>query len=262
MHADNTPFPGDHRPWPTPDSPWLVWMSWRKLLFAHWPVDPELVRPHIPDGLQLDTRDGSAWIGVVPFDMVITPRAMPRFGNQSHFLELNVRTYVREAGTADTNDPAAGKPGVFFFSLDAQRWLAVRAARRLFHLPYFDADMAVERGDRSVRYRSKRTHGGVESAVFDARYTTDRDTCESEPGTLEHYLTERYCLYAHEGDTLYRADVHHGRWPLQPTDLEIRENTLCQRLGFPLDEPPALTHYADRIDVVGWLPEVVSTDRE
>jgi uncharacterized protein YqjF (DUF2071 family) len=245
--TSDTPYPEDHRPWPTPVHPWYVWMSWQKLLFAHWPVDPDLVEPHVPDELTLQTREGAAWIGVVPFDMIIKGRAMPRFGRQSHFLELNVRTYV-------THDD---KPGVWFFSLEAERWLAVRAARALFHLPYFDADMALEEEGDGIVYRSERTHDGVEPARFEGRYEPTGEPYHAEDGSLEHFLTERYCLYAHDGVSLLRADVHHEPWPLQRAEVDIETNTMGDWLEIPLEGEPELAHFARRIDVVGWMPERV-----
>ncbi len=245
--TSETPFPEEHRPWATPIHPWYIWMSWQKLLFAHWPVEPKLVEPHLPDGLTLQTYDSAAWIGVVPFDMVITGRGLPTFGRQSHFLELNVRTYVT----------CEGKPGVWFFSLEAERWLAVRAARRLFGLPYFDADMELERDDGTIHYRSERTHRDVESAEFEGEYRPEGDSYHAEEGTLEHFLTERYCLYAHDGVSLLRADIHHAPWPLQRAEVDLEINTMADWIDIPLEGEPELTHYAPRIDVVGWLPERV-----
>src|SRR5688500_15722341 len=124
-----------HRPWPVPPSPWIMTQTWSKLLFAHWPVPPEQIRPLLPPSVTLDTFDGQAWVGVVPFDIPnIRPRFLPPIPTMAHFLELNVRTYV-------TRD---GKPGVWFFSLDAASRLAVEGARLAFHLPYFNAQMSLK----------------------------------------------------------------------------------------------------------------------
>lgn len=249
--TSHTPFSETHRPWPTPIHPWYIRMSWRHLLFAHWPVAPEEVRPHLPDDLELQTYEGAAWIGVVPFDMYMTGRGLPYLGRQSHFLELNVRTYV-------TRD---GKPGVWFFSLDAERWLAVRGARALFHLPYLDADMDLQYDEETeiVQYRSERIHEGVESAQFEGRYRPRGTPREANPGTLEHFLTERYCLYAHDGISLLRADIHHESWPLQRADVELEVNTMGDWLDIPLEGEPELAHVARRLEVVGWLPERLET---
>src|SRR5437867_5100192 len=119
-----------HRPWPLPSRPWVTTMRWHDLLFLHWPVRPEIIRPLIPNGLELDTFDGAAWIGVVPFRMTgVRLRWLPPLPGISAFPELNVRTYVR----------VRDRPGVYFFSLDAGSRTAVAMARAWFHLPYFHA---------------------------------------------------------------------------------------------------------------------------
>src|SRR3954467_8766290 len=124
-----------HRPWPMPASPWIMTQTWHDLLFAHWPVDARTLQAHLPAGLPLDRHDGQAWIGIVPFHITnLAPRGVPSVPFVSAFPELNVRTYV----TLD------GKPGGFFFSLDAGSAIAVAGARTLFHLPYFTARMHVE----------------------------------------------------------------------------------------------------------------------
>src|SRR6056297_2999786 len=136
------------RTWPLPRQPWVMRMTWSELLFAHWPVEPELVAEHLPAGVTLDTRDGKAWVGVVPFLMSnIAPRWVPPIPGLSRFLELNVRTYVS----------VDGKPGVWFFSLDAESKVAVRVARATFNLPYMDATMSINRRhDGSIAYKSHR----------------------------------------------------------------------------------------------------------
>lgn len=143
---------GEHRPYPLPKGPWAISMSWHDLLFMHWPVPVEALRPHVPPALTLDTFDGSAaWLAVVPFRMSgVRPHFLPAVPALSNFPELNLRTYVTHAG----------KPGIWFFSLDAHNKVAVRLARATFGLPYFDADMAFERGGDTVHYRSVRTHRG------------------------------------------------------------------------------------------------------
>src|SRR5215470_11526964 len=150
-----------HRPWPLPTSPWIMAQSWHDLLFAHWPVDPAVLRSRIPAKLTIDTFDGSAWLGIVPFRMSgVRLRATPALPWLSAFPELNVRTYVT----------AEGKPGVFFFSLDAANPVAVAAARRFFHLPYFRARMSCRPDGDGIRYASQRTHRGAPSAELRGRY--------------------------------------------------------------------------------------------
>src|ERR687894_454117 len=151
----------NHRPYPVPSDPWALSMRWQNLLFMHWPVREDVLRPLIPSALTLDTFDGSAWLGVVPFRMSgVRPRSLPRVPWLSAFPELNVRTYVT----------AEGKPGIWFFSLDAANPVAVRLARATFRLPYFDAEMSCRLKGDGVRYRSVRTHRGAPRAEFAARY--------------------------------------------------------------------------------------------
>ena len=209
-------------------------MRWEDLLFAHWPIGPELLQPFLPNGVELDVRDDCAWLGVVPFRMAETKmRFAPGIPSATSFPELNVRTYVT----------CAGKPGIWFFSLDAGSWLAVRAARQFFHLPYFDARMeASPRGARVV-YSSVRTHRGAPSAEFRAEYAPVGPVIRSAPGSLEHWLTERYCLYSTDPQgMLWRGEIHHSPWPLQTAQASIGRNTMTTPLGFEFSEPPPLLH--------------------
>jgi uncharacterized protein YqjF (DUF2071 family) len=229
-----------HRPWPLPDRPWLLTQSWHDLLFAHWPLDPDVLRGRVPASLPLDLFDGRAWIGVIPFHMTnVAPRGVTLPG-LSAFAELNVRTYV----TLD------GKPGVFFFSLDAASTLAVIGARTLFNLPYYRATMAVQAGTQRVSYRSRRRRGAAE---FAASYGPVDAAAPAEPGTLEYHLTERYCLYAlSRGGEPRRLEIHHRRWPLHVADARIAVNTMAQPIGIDLPASPPLLHFAKRVDVLTW----------
>jgi uncharacterized protein YqjF (DUF2071 family) len=232
-----------HRPWPMPDRPWVMTQSWHDLLFAHWPVDERLLRPHVPAAFEVDRFDDTAWLGVVPFTMSnVTPRGMPALPWLSAFPELNVRTYVR---------PRDGKRGVFFFSLDAARLPAVLAARAAFRLPYFHASMQVSRAGDAVRYTSRRRGS---RASFAATYGPIGPPFTAAHGSLEFFLTERYCLY--HLDVLgrpSRMEIHHAPWDLQPARAEIAENTMADGLGLRLEGAP-LVHFAARQDVVAWLP--------
>lgn len=239
-----------HRPWPLPARPWVMAMEWHDLLFMHWPVRPEVLRPRVPPGLELETWEGYAWLGVVPFMMRgVRPRLIPAPGPLAAFPELNVRTYVRHAD----------RPGVWFFSLDAASPLAVRGARYTFHLPYFDARMRCERDGEAVRYVSRRTHRGAASAGYRAAYRPAGPAYRSAPGSHERWLTERYCLYAanRRGD-LWRGDIHHAPWPLQPAEVDLAENHMADQLGLILPAGPPRLHFARRIDVVAWAPERVA----
>jgi uncharacterized protein YqjF (DUF2071 family) len=225
-------------------------MSWRDLLFAHWPVSPEALRPLVPAALELDVRDGAAWVGVVPFRMTgVRLRGTPAFPGPGAFPELNVRTYVVHGG----------RPGVWFFSLDAASMFAVAAARRWFHLPYYYAAMRCDLSGDEIVYRSRRAHRGATHAHFVARYAPTGAPFHAKSGSLEHWLTERYCLYAatHDGVVL-RGDVHHPPWPLQHATARIDVETMAAATGVELPKTPPHLLFARRLDVVGWSPERVS----
>lgn len=235
----------DHRPWPRPRAPWLLAMQWHDLLFAHWPLRPEQLRPLIPPALTLETFDGQAWLAVVPFRMAGTRlRGTPAIPPVAAFPELNVRTYVT----------AGGRPGVWFFSLDAASLPAVEAARLAYHLPYVHAAMGCDREGDQVRYRSRRFPGCPRPAAFEARYGPAGATYRAAPGSLEHWLTERYCLYAaNRRGQVWRGEIDHAPWPLQPAEAAIALNTMAAPLGLRLEGAPLL-HFARRIDVVAWAP--------
>ena len=256
-HADLVKFTA-HRLWPLPDTPWLMRQTWVNLLFAHWPIAPDTLRALIPPQLELDTYDGMAWVGVVPFGMTnVAPRGLPNMPGFSTFPELNVRTYVKRPAPVGT-DASVTKPGVYFFSLDAANPLAVIGARIGFQLPYYHAQMQfIAEGER-IHYISHRTHRGAPPADFVASYGPSGKPYQSEPGTLDYWLTERYCLYTTLGERLYRADIQHIPWPLQPANADITVNTMAAAAGITLPPQPPLLHFARHIDVVNWLITPVS----
>jgi uncharacterized protein YqjF (DUF2071 family) len=183
--------------------------------------------------------EGTSWIGLVPFRMTgVMRRPLPDMPWVSAFPELNVRIYVEHAG----------KPGVWFLSLDATNALAVWAARRFFHLPYHRARMALRDDAQTIHYASERG-----SARLNMRYRPLSAPYASVPGTLEHWLTERYCLYARAPDgSLWRNEVHHAPWPLQRASAEILENTYFDVHGLDVHGRPAHLHFARALDVVVW----------
>lgn len=245
----------EHRPYALPDRPWTMHMSWQDLLFAHWPIAPGMVRERVaatfgglPAGLEIDTFEGSCYLGVVPFRMARTGlRFWPTRLGPHTFPELNVRTYVR----------FKDQPGVLFFSLDAASRLAVITARRWFYLPYFQARMTIENpAEFQVKYRSSRTHRGAPPAEFAATYEPLGSAFTAQPGTLEHWLTERYCLYSIGPQTsLWRGEIHHKPWSLRPAKAHILKNSMleCHRFNTPPTCP--LLHYVKQIDAVAWAPE-------
>lgn len=225
-------------------------MQWYDLLFMHWPIHVDLLRPLIPRSLDIETFDGTAWVGVVPFGMSgVRPRLVPTVPGLSAFLELNVRTYVT----------AEGKPGVWFFSLDAANPLAVRGARWTFHLPYFDARMTIEHGEKGgFVYGSTRTHRGAPPAEFKARYRPTGPVALARQGSIDHWLTERYCLYsANRRGVVSRGEIHHAQWPLQPATVEIERNAMTDALGLVLPNMPPLLHFARHLRVMAWRPTVI-----
>jgi uncharacterized protein len=241
-----------HRPWPVPEAPWFLTQSWHNLLFAHWPVDASLLRSRMPPGLPLDLYDGQAWIGVVPFRMTnVAPRFVPALPWVSEFAELNVRTYVT----------VGGKPGVYFFSLDAESALAVAAARSLLHLPYFTAQMQVRTEARRVDYSSRRI-GDAARAELVARYEPLGPPFHAEPGTLDHFLTERYCLYNVDARfRAYRLEIHHPAWTLQHAEASFAVNTMTEAAGIRLPAIAPVLHFSPRQDTLAWRPETLETVR-
>jgi uncharacterized protein len=235
-----------HRPWPMPRAPWVMTQTWHDLLFAHWPVDPGYMRAKIPSAFELDLFNSRAWIGIVPFHMTnVAPRGVPSLPWISEFPELNVRTYVR----------VADRPGVFFFSLDAGSAVAVQAARTLLNLPYYSASMKVAMDARSIRYDSRRD-GADTRAEFVATYEPAGPVFNAEEGSLEYFLTERYCLYnIGHGGTPYRLHIHHPPWPLQPAHAQVVCNTMADANDLVLPDDAPLLHFAKRQDMVAWPPE-------
>jgi uncharacterized protein YqjF (DUF2071 family) len=221
--------------------------TWENLLFAHWPVPASAVRALVPSALEVDTFDGSAWLGITPFRVdALRLRGLPPAPGVSSFLEVNVRTYV-------TRD---GKPGIWFFSLDAASRLAVEGARRGYRLPYHQARMRAEQRNEWVHYESTRLGSPERPYVFSARYRPRGAVAAARPGSQEEFLAERYCLYALHEDRLHRAEIHHPPWPLQRAEAVIELNTMAPNV-VELPAVPPLLHFAARQDVVIWPLERV-----
>jgi uncharacterized protein YqjF (DUF2071 family) len=233
-----------HRPWPMPASPWIMTQTWHDLLFAHWPVEARLLASRIPPGLDLDLFEGQAWLGIVPFRMTnVAPRGVPALPWLSAFPELNVRTYVR----------VEDRPGVYFLSLDAANPLAVLVARALFHLPYHRAAMHVEPRGTAIHYTSRRTTGGGPPAELVATYAPVAPGSRARPGSLEAFLTERYCLYTVDRwSRASRLEIHHPPWSLAPAQAHIGVNTMADALGLRLPPLLPLLHFSKRQDMVAW----------
>ncbi len=213
------------------------------MLFAHWSLPSAAVRHLVPGALDIDELDGTTWIGVVPLRMEgVARRPLPDLPWISAFPELNVRLYVRYRG----------RPGVWFLSLDAGNRLAVWAARRFFHLPYHHAAIRVEKAGagHALRYDSRRKRSGT---AFRATYAAAGESYEAAPGGLEHFLTERYCLFTEvPGGGIRSVQIHHAPWPLQPAAAEIETNGVLDIFDLPVAAAPDCLHYARELDVVHW----------
>ena len=221
--------------------------SWQNLLFIHFPIASEILRSLIPPQIELDTFAGQAWLGIVPFRATHTgPRWLPPPPFISSFPEINVRTYVTWQGI----------PGVYFFSLDASNLLAVLGARLFFHLPYFKARMNIQQQQGMLHYQSLRQvtpWSPTGSAAYEGLYRPNGSVFFTQQGTLEYWLVERYCLYTvSKKNRLYRVDIHHAPWPLQPAEQISKRNTMAAAQGIDLPEQPPLLHFSERQDVLFW----------
>lgn len=238
-----------HRPYPLPETPWVMHQAWNDFLFMHWPVSVEQVRACVPEALPLHLRDGVCWLGVIPFHMTdVRPRGTINVPGISAFPELNVRTYVIVDGV----------PGVYFLSLDACHRIAVETARLTYDLPYFMADMAWERQGESLHYRSKRTDGRGEGCELVCRYTPTGDYRYAKAGSLAAWLSERYCLFtvSSRGD-IVRTDVHHLPWPMRDVHVDLERNTMAAAHGIDLPATGMVAMYSPGVDVVVWPPHTV-----
>src|SRR5579883_1265557 len=236
-----------HRPWPLPNAQWVMTQRWNDLLFAHWPVSPAQITPLLPDNLVVDTFDGEAWVGIVPFWMdQIRMHRWPEIPGANRFPELNLRTYVREAHT--------NLGGVYFFSLDAANPLAVAGARLFFKLPYYWSKMRIDHWDnREFRYSSQRRFAKL-PARFRARYRSLGQASDKQG--LEQFLTERYALYtADRGGALFKGNIHHLPWPLERAEAEFELNELPAAHGIRLPDTAPLLHYSRELVVYIWALE-------
>ena len=227
-----------------PRGPPVLHQRWTDLVFLHWPVDVARVQQLLPRGLQVETYDGSAWLGVTPFRVRrMRPSMLPALPWISRTVELNFRTYVR----------AGGVSGVWFFSLDATNPLAVLGARALFRLPYHLARMTFERSGPGRRFRSERTHAGAGGATFEAEWTLGRAMPAAVAGTLDHFLVERYWLFAADRERLWRSRIRHARWPLRGASVKRFGGTLFEAQGLPaMRDMPIVHAQAHPLDVAVW----------
>lgn len=244
--ADSILFATQHRPWPAPMAPWVMTQRWNDLLFLHYEVPAEKLRELVPAVLTLDTYQQRGWVSITPFEINhLRPPGIPSLPWVSRFGEVNVRTYVTYQG----------KPGVFFFSLDASHLSAVWGARIFYRLPYWHAAMKMKRRDSTkIQYQSKRSHGPKPAELRLSCGPVGTEMHASQ-GSLEHFLCERYCLYAATKKRLYRADIHHLPWTLQAASAEVELNTMALTAGLELPAAADLTHFSRSLKVLVWAPE-------
>jgi uncharacterized protein len=237
-------LPASHPHYPRPAGRVVMWQRWADLLFLHWNRHPDLVQRTLPPGLTVDTFQDQAWICVVPFFMqAIRPAGLFPVPWLSSFLELNVRTYVRDA---------AGRPGVWFYSLDCNRWPAVEIARRGFQLPYQHAAMQARReADGTIDYQcSRRPESGHSGATY--RYRGVGGVFHAPPGSLEFFLAERYRLFSWSAKRrqLYTGEVWHPPYPLQAVEIPQWSAAPAAWNGdFVLEGPPAAQHFSAGVEV-------------
>jgi uncharacterized protein len=232
----------EHRPFPLPESRWTLGQTWEQTFWAHWPVPVTEIRTRVPDELEIEEYDGTAWLGLVFFRVrALRARGALPLPGMSSFLQLNVRTYVRGPD---------GLPGVWFFSIDASSRLAAVGVRRVYHVPAFHARMTLEPVDDWQEAECVRI--GEHGRVFSGRYRATGETFHAEPGSLEWFLTERYRLFAADA----RAEMHHDRWLLVPAEAEIELATIAP---FALTGAPRCCHFAFRQDALIWPPEPIAS---
>ena len=213
--------------------------GWYDLLFAHWPYSMQRIRDLVPPELEVDAFAGEAWLSIASFHLRLRPRGLSAMGKLWRFPELNFRTYVR----------FRGQGGIFFFSLDAGSLAAVLGARAFFRVPYFHSRMQIASEGSQVHFKSNRRFS---NASFVAAYQPTSAVYEAVPGSLEHWLTERYCFFTVVSGKVFRTDIHHLPWPEQNTEATISVNTVADAAGLPLESPPALVSYVKQQEVLVW----------
>ncbi|MFP8954806.1 YqjF family protein [Natrialbaceae archaeon A-arb3/5] len=240
------PFRWTVRGRPNSFAPHVASMTWRHGLFAHWPVDPDELRPHVPQQLQLETRNGRAWMSVLPFVLTNAGiRGTPQIARTA-FPELNVRTYVRYRGD----------PGLFFFSIDVGHAPIAAILGRTTRLPVYNARMHVGSDESQVAFSSTRTGTSTRETPgrFAVTYRPNGPARTADPDTLEYWLTERRRFYAPENGRVLAGEIAHDPWQLQPAELTIHENTLFEANGLPTPSGEPVVHYCDDLEMTGSIP--------
>jgi hypothetical protein len=243
-----------HKPRPLPAGRWAITQRWNDLLFAHWPIPATLMEALLPEWLEVDSFQGSAWLGAVPFWLDrIKIRGVPAVPGLRNFPDLSLRTYVRDRYTRT--------PGIYLFSVDSSNLIAVTLAHAVYHLPYKLAEMHMEpRAEREFAFYSRRRFARRDT-IFKARYRglgpTSR-TAENRPGSFEFFFSERSCLFsANRAGQPIRANLHHVPWPLEDAEAEIERNDLAAAVGIALPRMEPVLHYSRRLAVYVWPAELL-----
>jgi uncharacterized protein YqjF (DUF2071 family) len=229
----------DHRPWSLPTGPWVMTQSWEKLLFAHWPIDPNIIRSRIPAPLELDTFENQAWITIVPFQMNrIRFRFLPSIPGMCSFPELNLRTYVTHQG----------KSGVYFLNIDADHHFAVWVANKFAYLPYSYAKIDWEEQNQQIHFACHRNN----QLSFEIYYQPASSAKNAKDCSLDHWLMERYCLYAAHHKNLYRGEIHHQPWSIQQAKVKIIHACMLDVHQLTIKKASPLFHYSHQLQVWAW----------
>jgi uncharacterized protein YqjF (DUF2071 family) len=229
-----------------PDGEPIMHQNWANLLFLHWPIDDALIRPLIPAPLEIDTFDGQAWISITPFGMTgVRFASMPAIPGLDSFLELNVRTYVHHNG----------RPGVWFFSLDASKLIPALAARVIYMLPYYRATMDFMVNGNEFRFESQRTIGP--SAGFSARWQAGVRLRDPDADSLAFFLVERYALFAGTSENLAMTRIYHHPWILEEAIVQEYRSTMLSALNLPEPSSAPLAHFSRVLNVEVWEPIAV-----
>lgn len=242
INLKKDPWNVSHRPWPLPHLPWMMKQTWTDLLFANYPIKLEVLQKLVPNVLPLDSFNGMGWIGVVPFHMTdIRLRGLPSLPGTDQFHELNIRTYV----TLD------GKPGVYFFSLDAANWLAVWVAKTFYHLPYMYADLMLKHNGPIIDFESKRRSG--EDAKLVCNYRPISEPYHAAKGSFDEWMSARYCFYTlnNKGVPL-RCDLLHQPWLLQHAEAEFSQHTILSNQGIQVESDQPILHFSKKMEVRTW----------
>lgn len=233
-----------HRSYPLPSKNWIMRQNWNNLLFLHWPISPKKLQPFIPSPLQIDVFERNAWIGIIFFCIDgIYPRGFSFKSLTPKFAELNVRTYVR----------LNGKPGVYFLSLDVSDWASYTIAKRWYRLPYHPAITSLHKEEQSYHCECIRKGLTNKPITFKGKYKPISEVFFPHVGTLDHWLTERYCLFStNNGIDIYCGEIHHHPWQLQLAEVEISENTMFSPFQWDFSDVKPISHYSEGMDTLFW----------